>query len=301
MTHYNSENSEAKVVPPWLDPAIYPFESHWFTLPEGRMHYVDEGSGKTILFVHGNPSWSFEYRNLIRSFARTHRCIAIDHLGFGMSDKPTGASYLPQFHADNLRRFIDALDLHDVTLVVQDWGGPIALGVALDQPSRFRGIVASNSWFFDVRDYTVLRWFSRIVGSPIGRWLCGRLNFFPRVLMKASFGDKVRLTAHIHDHYLAPFPTKASRKGTWVFPKAIVGESEWLARLWARRDRLSDKPVLLAWGMKDDAFVPLLPQWQSAFSRHRLVMFDDVGHNVAEEAGQRLVEPIATFIAEIER
>lgn len=265
------------------------------------MHYVDEGAGPTLLFVHGNPSWSFEYRRLVRHFSVNYRCIAVDHMGFGLSEHPTGVSYLPQYHAANLRRFIETLDLRDVTLVVQDWGGPIALGAMIESPERVRAVIASNSWFFDVREYTILRRFSRIVGSPVGRWLCSSFNLFPRVLMRASFGDPSRLRLEAHRQYLAPFPTKSSRAGTWVFPRAIVGESAWLDSLWQRRKAFADKPALLAWGMKDAAFAPLLPRWQEAFPRHRSVAFGDVGHNVAEEAGERLVDPIATFLSDFPR
>lgn len=274
--------------PVWLDRAAYPFPSRWLDLPAGRMHYVDEGEGEVLLFVHGNPSWSYEYRRLIEHFSATHRCIAVDHLGFGLSAKPAGASYLPQWHAENLRRFVHALDLRDVIIVVQDWGGPIALDLAVDEPDRVRAIVASNSWFFDVRGYTILRRFSRIIGSRLGRSLCRRFNFFPRVLLKGSFGDASRLTPAIHGQYLAPGATPDERKGTWVFPKAIVGESTWLDSIWSRRSSLIQKPALLIWGMKDQAFAPLLPRWQEAFPLHQVMTFADVGHNVARRGGRAI-------------
>lgn len=282
--------------PPWLDRTEYPFTSRYFRQPDGLMHYIDEGQGETLIFVHGNPSWSFEYRRLIRHFASTNRCIAPDHMGFGLSEAPPSASYLPQYHAENFAHLMDALDLSDATLVIQDWGGPIALDYASRNPRRIKRIIAFNSWFFDVRDQTVLRRFSAIIGSGIGRALCARFNLFPRVLMKASFGEPSRFSKRIHAHYLSPFPTASSRKGTWVFPRAITGESAWLDDIWKRRGTLTPMPVLLVWGMKDAAFAPLLPAWQSAFSNNKTVMLDDVGHNVAEEAGTRLIEPMANFL-----
>ncbi|MDB5430995.1 MAG: alpha/beta fold hydrolase [Caulobacter sp.] len=281
--------------PAWLDRAAYPFASHHLTLRDGRMHYVDEGAGEVLLFVHGNPSWSFEYRALIRHFSKTHRCIAPDHLGFGLSDKPKGVSYLPQYHAENFARFLDALDLDQITLVVNDWGGPIALDWAVAHASRIRRIIALNSWFFDVRDQQVLRTFSNVIGSPVGRFLCRQFNLFPRVLMKASFGDKLRLTPSAHSHYLAPFPDPASRTPTWVFPRAITGESDWLDRIWQRRAGIARLPTLLVWGMKDAAFAPLVHRWQEAFPNHRSVTFEDIGHSVAEEASERLIPIFEDF------
>ena len=247
--------------------------------------------------IHGNPSWSFEYRRLIRHFARTHRCIAIDHLGFGLSDKPANASYLPQWHAANLRRFITELDLHNVTLVMQDWGGPIGIAAMLDHPARLSGLVAFNSWFFDVREHVILRRFSRIVGSAIGRFLCIRFNLFPRVLLKASFGDSSQLTTGLHQQYLAPFRSRSARKGTWTFPRSIVNESEWLKQLWARRATLAKLPALLVWGMKDDAFAPLLVRWQQVLPQQHSLELPAVGHNVAEEAGEAIIPVIAQFLA----
>ncbi len=282
--------------PPWLDRTEYPFNSQYFQQPHGRMHYVDEGHGETLVFVHGNPSWSFEYRRLIKHFANTNRCIAADHMGFGLSNKPHSAAYLPQYHAANFARLIEALDVSDATLVVQDWGGPIALDYATRNLGRIKQIIAFNSWFFDVRDQTVLRRFSAIVGSAVGRTLCARFNFFPSVLMRASFGDPSQFSKPIHAHYLPPFPTADSRKGTWVFPRAITGESAWLDGIWQRREALTHVPTLLAWGMKDPAFAPLLPKWQEAFPANVTVLLDDVGHNVAEEAGTRLIEPMASFL-----
>lgn len=290
-------NATPPTVPFWVDRVGYPFHSHWLQMQHGRMHYVDEGVGEVLLFVHGNPSWSFEYRRLIKHFAATHRCIAIDHLGFGLSDKTVDASYLPQFHSRNLERFIEALGLTDVTLVVHDWGGPIGMSYAMQHPANVRRIVAFNSWFFAVKDQTVLRTFSRIIGGPLGRFLIRHFNLFARVLMPASFGDKRRLNRELRRQFTAPFPTAASRKGTWVFPRAIIGESAWLETLWEQRAQVAHVPVMLLWGMKDPAFAPLLPHWEQAFPDHVTVTYDDVGHNVPEESGDRAIAPIEAFLA----
>lgn len=269
----------------------------WFRTRSGQMHYVDEGEGEPIVFLHGNPSWSFEYRRLIAHFQRRYRCIAPDHLGFGLSEKPPEASYLPQFHADNLTQLLDHLDLRNVTLVLHDWGGPIGMSWALDHPDRLSRLIVCNSWFWSVRDQTALRRFSKIIGGPVGRFLCRRLNLFPRVLMPASFGDKANLSTTARRYFVAPFPTPQSRKGTWVFPRAIIGQSDWLETLWERRDVPSRIPLLLLWGMKDAAFsADLLARWEAAFPDHDTERFDDVGHNVPEELGERAIAPIEHFL-----
>jgi haloalkane dehalogenase len=111
----------------WLDRGEYPFRSRYVKTQYGDIHYVDEGAGKVVLFVHGNPTWSFMYRHLIQGLSEHYRCVAPDHIGFGLSDKPRDAAYLPQFHAENLTAFIETLGLKDITLVIHDWGGPIGM------------------------------------------------------------------------------------------------------------------------------------------------------------------------------
>ena len=131
----------------WIDRAEYPFRSHHFPTPSGDMHYVDEGSGEVIVFVHGNPSWSFLYRHLIKALSRDHRCIALDNLGFGLSDKPANADYSPRSHSENLTRLIDTLGLKDITLVLHDWGGAIGMGYALEHPGTSSGSSSSTTRF----------------------------------------------------------------------------------------------------------------------------------------------------------
>lgn len=263
------------------------------------MHFVDEGQGETLVFIHGNPSWSFEYRRAIAHLSKTYRCIAPDHIGFGLSDKPYEASYLPRYHAENLTRLLDHLDVDRVTLVMHDWGGPIGMSWALDHPERVSRLIVHNSWCWSVRDQSTIRAFSNLVGGPVGRFLCRYFNAFPRVLMPASFGDKTRLSDLARRHFASPFPTPRSRKGTWVFPRAIIGESDWLDALWARRAALSNLPLLLLWGMKDAGLsADVLAHWESAFPHHRTERFADVGHNVPEELGDRAITPIERFLTE---
>lgn len=284
--------------PPWLDRAEYPFTSRYFQTPSGQMHYLDEGSGETLVFVHGNPSWSFEYRLLISHLRKTHRCIAPDHLGFGLSDKPYKESYLPQFHVKNLELLLSSLEIDKATLIMHDWGGPIGMSWALDHPERVSRLVVCNSWFWSVLDHRPMRLFSKLAGGPLGRFLCRCFNFFPRVLMPASFGDKTRLSVIARRHFLSPFPTPRSRKGTWVFPRAIIGQSDWLDAQWRRRAPLSNLPLLLLWGMKDAGLSEaLLTKWEDAFPRHSTERYADVGHNVPEELGDRAIAPIERFLA----
>lgn len=281
--------------PHWLDRKEYPFQPHWFTTPAGEMHYVDEGSGTPIVFVHGNPSWSFQFRKVISVLSRDYRCIAPDHIGFGLSDKPAEWSYLPRDHARNLESLLASLHLQDITLVVGDWGGPIGLSYAIAHPEKVSRLVITNTWLWPVnRDWYYIA-FSSFMGGPLGRWLIRRYNFFARVMLKMIFGDRKRLTPEIHAQYLSPLGESAQRKGCWTLPKQIISSSDWLEGLWNKRDLLQDKDILLAWGMKDIAFREKeLRRWMAAFLGARVVRYEDAGHFVSEEKPSELS-------AEIER
>jgi len=281
----------------WLDTTEYPFRHNFFLTPFGNIHYVDEGKGKPVIFIHGNPSWSFQFRNVIKGLTGTSRCIALDHLGFGLSDKPIDWSYLPEEHAGNLELFLESLDLQDMTLVVGDWGGPIGLSYAMHHPGRVRNIVITNTWLWPVRDDWYYQVFSRFMGGVIGRWLIYRYNFFATTVMRSMFGTKSRLTPEIHQHYLAPLARPEERKGCWVLPGQIIGSSDWLQSLWEQRNVLQDKNILIAWGMRDIAFRKKeLATWIMAFPRARVLRYEDTGHFVAEEKPTELVTEIRNLL-----
>ena len=279
--------------PAWLDLDEYPFAPQWFSTPSGTMHYVDEGRGRPVVFVHGNPTWSFQFRHVIKDLATSRRCIAPDHLGFGLSDKPPAFSYLSVDQAANFAGLLDSLDVRDVTLVVGDWGGPIGLSWALDNPERVSELVITNTWLWSVRSDWYYRAFSGFMGGPVGRQLIRHRNFFASSVMRQAYGDKRRLTPFIHRHYLDPLATAEDRKGSWVFPREIINSSDWLQSLWDRRSRLASKTMLIAWGMKDIAFREKeLRRWQEAFPAARTVVYPDTGHFVSEEQPVALAREI---------
>jgi haloalkane dehalogenase len=284
-------------IPEWLDRQEYPFEPHFFTTPAGNIHYVDEGNGDPIVFVHGNAGWSFEFRKLIMEFSRDKRCIAPDLIGFGLSDKPAEWSYLPEEHAKNLDLFLESVAPGYITLVVGDWGGPVGLSYALDPPEKITNIVITNTWLWPVRSDWYYRAFSALMGGPVGRWLIRNHNFYVRNILRSAFGDKSRLTPEIHAQYLMPLSQPDERKGNWVFPGQIIGSSDWLQSLWDRRDLLQEKNILIAWGMRDIAFREKeLKTWMNAFPRARVVRFEDAGHFVPEEKPDELIREIKYLI-----
>ncbi len=284
--------------PNWLNRDIYPFSPHYYQTSAGRMHYVDEGQGQPVVMVHGNPSWSFEHRDLIKALSPDFRCIAPDHIGFGLSDKPINWTYLPEEQAVNFEIFMESLDLQEVTLVVGDWGGPIGISYAIRHPERIKALVITNTWLWSVKRDWYYQMFSGFMGGRIGRTLIRRYNFFAGTMVRTIFGDKSKLTEEVHRHYLMPFENVEERKGSWVFPYHIIESSEWLDELWSLRESLIGKPMLLAWGMKDIAFREKeLKQWASAFPGAKIVRYPAAGHFVAEEQAGALAAEIRALLA----
>ena len=189
----------------------YPFTSRFVDLSAGRMHYVDEGSGDIVLFIHGTPTWSFEYRHLIKALRGTHRCIAPDHLGFGLSERPTNFSYTPEAHAAALEEFVTRMGLDRFTLVVHDFGGPIGLPLCLRHPDHVVRLVLFNTWMWPFDDDAAMQKRARIAGGGLGRWMYRHLNFSLKILMPSVYASRKRLTPEIHRRYLDVFRDKDAR------------------------------------------------------------------------------------------
>ena len=284
-------------VPAWVDRAAYPFESRWLELPAGRLHYVDEGGGPAILFVHGTPTWSFEWRRLIAGLRGTHRCIALDHLGFGLSDRPAGATYTPEAHAERLREFVAGLGLERFTLVVHDFGGPIGLPLALDS-RRVERLVVLNSWMWSFADDAEMTKRAKMVSGAFGRFLYRRFNASLRLITPSAYGDRKKLTKAIHAQYLNVFPDADSRERVlYALALALTGSAAHYDGLWRRRDALAAIPSLVVWGMKDSAFRPhQLAKWREGLPHAQVVELAGAGHWPHEEEPDAVLATVRDFV-----
>jgi haloalkane dehalogenase len=275
--------SASTVVPAWLNRELYPFDNHFRDIDGNRIHYVDEGSGPTLLLVHGNPVWSFVYSNAIKALSNFFRCVAVDLAGFGLSEATPGFSYLPAAQSALLAKFIEQLDLRDYSVVVHDWGGPIGLSAALVAPERLSGVVISNTWAWPVNGNPGFEKFSGLMGGPLGRFGSKYFNSFVNVLVPLSHKRR-RLTHAEMTQYRKPLPF-GRRTPTWVLPKQIIDAREFLAALESRLPELSTRHALILWGDKDDAFgAPELARWQQILPGTRTVILQGVGHFAASEA-----------------
>ncbi|MDX1638458.1 MAG: alpha/beta fold hydrolase [Balneolaceae bacterium] len=280
----------------WFSRDLYPFRSHYLELDAGNMHYIDEGSGDPLVFVHGTPSWSFLYRNQITALREHYRCIAPDHIGFGLSEKPDHFEGDPKQHAEHFRLLMEHLDLANITLVVHDFGGPIALPYALDHPENVDRLVLFNTWLWETANNPDVQKIDRIVNSWIGKLLYLRFNFSPRVLLRQSFYDKSQLTSRVHAHYRDVFPDKNSRYALLRIARALKGSSDWYQQQWERLHAIADKPVLMLWGVKDEFIKPeYLERWKMRFSNCQVHSLE-CGHFVQEEKTAEVNRALAEFL-----
>ena len=287
-------------LPSWLDRDAWPYAPRAVIVHGARLHYVDEGTGPVVVLVHGTPTWSFEWRHVIAALRGRCRVVAMDHLGFGLSDRPADAGYRPEDHAARFSAFMEAVcPSGPLTLVVHDFGGPIALGWALDHPERLAHLVVVNSWMWSFADDAGMRRKARLASGALGRWLYRRLNASLRLIMPSAYGDRRRLTPAIHEQYLAVFPDADSRERVlFALAQSLLGSSAFFDTLWQRRTRLADVDLHLIWGMRDSAFQPsLLRRWQRTFPRARTTSLDGAGHWPHEESPAEFVAALRSTVA----
>jgi pimeloyl-ACP methyl ester carboxylesterase len=274
----------------------FPFEPRYVQAGDVRLHYVDEGPADAppLLFVHGNPTWSYLWRRPVAELsAKGRRCVAFDHMGFGRSDKPPLlARYTLQAHVDNMLALIDELDLRDVVLVAHDWGGPVGLGAMLERRDRLRGLVLLNTWAWELPSF-VPPFVREFRTEGLGEILALGGNLFVESIpggMANRDTDPVMM-----DAYRAPHPNYWSRIGMLAFQRDIPlterDRSARLMRLIHERLLELDLPVTLVWGMRDPVFQPVfLDQWREIFPHARVVELYDAAHFVPEDRPDALIE-----------
>jgi len=265
------------------------------------MHYIDEGAGRAIVFVHGVPAWSFNFRVMVRGLSSRCRCVAPDHLGFGLSDKPAGWHYDPAALAAHLEGLIEGLGLRDVTLVVHDWGGPLGLAYALRRPDNVRRLVLLNTWMWSSKGDLRARLVARLLASPPYLALEDRMAVTARLFTRLAVARRDRVPPGVFAHFEGPFRRRNDRAGLRALVRAIHGSDEWVGSLWEERERLRDLPALVVWGMKDPAFPPrYLARWEDLFTRARIERLAGVGHYPHEESAEQVLRLLEAFVTEEE-
>jgi cis-3-alkyl-4-acyloxetan-2-one decarboxylase len=287
----------------------FPFAPHFSTKRGFRMHYVDEGGGEPIILIHGEPTWSYLYRNFIPPLSRRFRVIAPDHMGFGKSESPPGAEYTLASHAQNLGDLIEELDLNDITLVMQDWGGPIGAVVASRYPERMKRFVAMNTIFGTdrtVREDKLTPWFASIKAMEEAGQLeavLGNLRFLAgAVMMMLGIERRAIVTDTWLRAYGAAFATTAECRAAIAFPleglhldrirDTLVAALPGLFKL--GQDGI---PAMMIEGMRDHAIWPdvAIAGFRAFFPRGTVHELPDAGHFIQEDAYETVVPLIEEF------
>jgi haloalkane dehalogenase len=279
--------------PNWLDTNEYPFESKFLELEAGRMHYIDEGEGHPVVMIHGTPSWSFMYRNLVKLLSKQHRCVALDLIGFGLSDKPKDWSYKPRAHAANFEKLMEHLGLRNITLLVHDFGAPIGLAYAIHHPENVQNIVMLNTWTWSLSKA------SKYLVGPLGKFLHSKLNLTTDQLVHELFGQESKMPEKIQEQYTHALGEPDDTVSQLACARELVGVSKWYDELWKERKKIQDIPTLILWGEQDKLIkIEALQRWKSFFHECYVLHFEESGHFLMEENADEVARYVSNFIKE---
>ena len=277
----------------------YPFRSNYLTVEGRRLHYVDEGTGPVVLMLHGNPTWSFYYRDLIKGLRDRFRVVVPDHMGCGLSDKPQDYPYTLATHIANLAGLIEHLELTDITLAVHDWGGAIGFGWAMQHPEWVRRLVLFNTAAFP--GPCPLR--IRICGWPVfGDVAIRAFNAFAGGAVIAACKNRDRMTPLVKRGYLLPYGSWTTRIANLRFVQDIPLRSTHptyplIKQIESSLAQYRDRPTLICWGGQDFCFNDwYLEEWKRRLPGAGVHRFDDAGHYVVEDAHERILPLLEEFL-----
>ncbi len=285
---------------------LYPFESHWLNISGIRMHFLDEGprDAPIVLMVHGNPTWSFYYRNLVLALRDRYRCIVPDHIGCGLSDKPgdNRYSYTLERRISDLGALMDHLKPSTkVHLVVHDWGGMIGFGWAVNWPGQIGNMVIGNTAAFPMppdKKFPAALWLVR--NTKLGALLVQGMNAFSGIAARVAF--KKPVPADVRKAYTGPYDSWDHRIATLRFVQDIPLKTEdpgykIVQMTESRLPKFTGNPCLLAWGMKDFVFDRhFLEKWKQLFPQAMVLEYPDCGHYIFEDGGPDLTRIVSEFM-----
>ena len=282
----------------------YDFASHFTEIDGLRMHYLDEGHGDTVIMLHGNPNWSYYYRNLVKSLRNQYRCLVPDHIGCGLSDKPGDDRYeysLARRVAD-LGKWLDHCGAtNNLTLVVHDWGGMIGMAYATEHPERIRRLVILNTGAFHLPKAKPVPWQLKLARSPLGALLVRGFNAFSRGAVKSCV-TRNPMSKEVGDAYCAPYDSWSNRIAVHRFVQDIPlkpgdGGYDLITKVGSRLELLKSVPMFIGWGDKDFVFDEhFLKEWLARFPNAERHTYPDCGHYILEDASEELIPLIAKFL-----
>jgi cis-3-alkyl-4-acyloxetan-2-one decarboxylase len=284
---------------------LYDFQGHFLDRDGLRLHFLDEGTGPPVVMLHGNPTWSYYYRNLVRALRGSSRCIVPDHIGCGRSDKPDDVrySYTLANRVEDVATLLDRLGVtKDISLILHDWGGMIGMAYAAQNPERIRRLVILNTAAFHLPITKTLPWPLWLCRQPlVGPLLVRRLNMFCR--RAAAIGcTRQPLSPLARQMYLAPYNSWAHRIAVLRFVQDIPlrpGDPSYdlVTQTQDNLHKLRGLPMLICWGERDFVFDRhFLSEWSARFPDAQIHRFPDAGHYVLEDAAAAIVPLVRDFL-----
>jgi haloalkane dehalogenase len=287
---------------------LYPFESHFFDVGGFRYHYLDEQRPRNavnrdvLLMVHGNPTWTFYWRNLITAFRERYRVIAVDHLGCGLSEMPDESRYpfTLERRIDDLCQLVEGLDLQRITLIAHDWGGAIGMGTAVRLPNRFNRFVLMNTTAFGGLQCPLRIQICRIPG--LGRLLVQGLNLFAKWATWMAIANRKGLPKEVRDGLIAPYNSWAHRTALYRFVRDIPLSQrhptyKTISDIEKSLPQVRNKPVCLIWGMQDWCFTPdYLKRFLQFYPEASVYRLDDAHHYLVEDAPEEVINALNEFL-----
>jgi haloalkane dehalogenase len=300
LTNDQQLNVDYTFRPDWVNESLYPFKSRYIELAESQVHYIDEGSGPVLLFLHSIPTWSFIYRSMIKNLQDNFRCIALDYPGFGLSKASDGFKHTLKEHSEIVRLFIQALELNGITMMVHDIGGPIGLGVAGKRPELFRALIIADTFGWPLKDYNYpkLERMVKLMATPFGSLIVDTnllLHSFLKGIKRRSFSQEEKAA------YQGPLAKLSKRHPMHNLFRSIVRSDSYLAEVKQGLIHLKDHPVLLIYGDKDPTFdAGFMNRFEQIFSRSHSVVLKGAGHFTPEEAPDEIISAIRSWQNEVD-
>lgn len=279
------------------DDILYPFVAQKISIQGHNLSFLDQGQGRVIVMLHGNPTWSFLYRNLAILLQDTYRVIVPDHMGCGFSDKPQDYSYTLKTHIDNLETLLVDLDIEKFSLVVHDWGGAIGMGLAVRNPERVESVVVMNTAAFPSQRIPLRIRMCRV--PLLGDLIVRGFNGFARGALTMAVVNK--MTPTVARGYLEPYDSWAHRIALLRFVQDIPltpKDASWksLTEIDHGLKLLQDIPMLVLWGGRDFCFTRhFYNEWLQRFPGAESHFFPDAGHYVLEDAFNAMAPRLTTF------
>jgi haloalkane dehalogenase len=284
----------AELRPPWLDERLYPFESRYVEIDGNQVHYVDEGTGPALLFLHAGPAWSFIYRNFIIGLRDRFRCVALDYPGFGLSTAQEGYGYTLVEHSEIVEKFIQRLNLTEITMMVHDSAGPIGLGVAIRQPDLFKALILTDTFGWALSDHnpSVVRML-KFVSGPVFGFFNQSFNLLPWIVARFA-ARRRKLSKAERAAYTKAFPTWASRRRIQTLFRDLYMQEDYMRGVeQGLKQHLRNLPVLLMYGENDAAVqAGFMSHFEEIFPYHRSILIRGEQHFPHEGAPEEMVAAI---------